>query len=167
MRECKFKKLFCLQNIIFQNSQNFLRQILVRSKFFPQFVEKMEKLNLSLSKHLNKMLKRRSELLKTRKTSKTIKLGKTSQEFPESREFPRIPGKFCESFSLPGKLKIREKEKPYPAGYSSKVYAPTRPFQNIFLAVERRLMLVSISANFVQSFCSSHCYWKILQHHIK
>ena len=41
--------------------------MLVRSKFFPQFVKKIEKLELSLSKQRNKMLKMRSEMMKTRK----------------------------------------------------------------------------------------------------
>ena len=41
--------------------------MLVTSKFFPQFVEKIEKLKLSLSKQYNKMLKIISEMLKIRK----------------------------------------------------------------------------------------------------
>ena len=82
--------------------------MLVRSKFFPQFVEKIEKLKLSLSKQRNKMLKIRSEMLKTRKKGKTIKLEKNYRKI-----FPGIPGKFFENFSFPGKLKIREKGKRY------------------------------------------------------
>ena len=39
----------------------------MRSKFFLQFVEKMEKLRLSLSKQHDKMLKIKSEMLKIRK----------------------------------------------------------------------------------------------------
>ena len=55
--------------------------MLVRSKFFSQSVEKIEKLKLSLSKQHNKMLKIRSEMLKN---DKIIKLGKNSWEhFPE------------------------------------------------------------------------------------
>ena len=70
--------------------------MLVSSKFFLQFVEKIEKLKLSLSKQHNSMLKIRSEMLKTRKKGKTIKLGKffrecfksrESREFSRSREF--------------------------------------------------------------------------------
>ena len=61
---------FCLRKIIFQNSQNFLKQNLVRSKFFPQGVEKIEKLKRSLSKQHHKMLKTTSEMLKTRKKAK-------------------------------------------------------------------------------------------------
>ena len=61
------------------------------------------------------MLKVKSEMLKTRKKGKTIKLGKCSRKFPESwefrgfsesREFPGFPGIFL-------KLKIREKGKSY------------------------------------------------------
>ena len=66
--------------------------MLVRSKLFPQFVEKIEKLKPSLSKQHNKMLKMKSEMLKTRKKDKTIKLGKNSREFLESREFRRFLG---------------------------------------------------------------------------
>ena len=58
----------------------------MKSKFFPEFVEKIEKLILSLLKQHNKMLKIRSETLKTRKKGKTIKLGKISREFLESRK---------------------------------------------------------------------------------
>ena len=66
--------------------------MLVRSKIFPQFVEKIEKLKLYLSKQRNKMLKIRSEMLKTRKKGKTIKPsgkipGNFSREFPEFRGF--------------------------------------------------------------------------------
>ena len=54
--------------------------MLVRSKFFLQFVEKMEKLKLSWSKQKNKMLKIKSEMLKIRKNVKIIKLEKLSRE---------------------------------------------------------------------------------------
>ena len=50
-----------------------------RSKFFSRFVEKIEKLELSLSKQHNKMLKIRSEMLKIIKNVKMIKLGKISR----------------------------------------------------------------------------------------
>ena len=63
--------------------------MLVKSKFFPQFVKKIEKLKLSLSKHHNKMLKMRSEMLKNRKKGQTAKLGKFYQKNflnPESRK---------------------------------------------------------------------------------
>ena len=43
------KFFFYLLKFIFQNSQNFGRQMVVRSKIFPQFVEKIEKLKLNLS----------------------------------------------------------------------------------------------------------------------
>ena len=64
--------------------------MLVRSKFFSQFVEKIEKLELSLSKQHNKMLKIKSEMLKIIKNVKMIKLGKIS----------RIPG-FPRIFGIP------------------------------------------------------------------
>ena len=97
--------------------------MLVRTKIFPQFVEKIEKLKLNLSKQRNKMLKIRSETLKTRKKGETIKPsgkipGNFSQEFSESptskrmQWIPGISGKFFENFPFPGKLKIREKGKP-------------------------------------------------------
>ena len=50
--------------------------MLVRSTFSPQLVEKIEKLKLSLSKKRNKMLKIRSEMLKTRKKAKQSLSGK-------------------------------------------------------------------------------------------
>ena len=64
MRYCKFKIFFCLLKIFFQNSQNLLGRNALRSNFFSQFVEKIEKLELSLSKQLKQMLKIRSEMLK-------------------------------------------------------------------------------------------------------
>ena len=70
--------------------------MLVRSKLFPRFVEKIEKLKLSLSKQRNKMLKMRSEMLKTRKKAKQSSPGK-------------FLGNFFEHFPFCGKLKIREK----------------------------------------------------------
>ena len=57
--------------------------MLVRLKFFSQFVEKIEKLKPRLSKQHNKMLKMRSEMLKIRKNCKTIKLGTISQDSRE------------------------------------------------------------------------------------
>ena len=89
--------------------------MLVRSKFSSQFVEKSEKLKLSLSKQCNKMLKIRFEMLKIRKNGKIIKLEKNSREnFPNPEDFrdPGIPGNFFENSPFPGKLKIREKGKP-------------------------------------------------------
>ena len=62
----------------------------VRSKFFPQFVEKIEKLKLSLLKRHNKMLKIESEMLKIRKNGKIIKLGK----FPGNVPIPGYPKGF-------------------------------------------------------------------------
>ena len=80
--------------------------MLVKSKFFPQIVEKIEKLKLNLSKQHNKMLKMRSEMLKTRKKGKTIKRrpGNTENFWD-----PGIPGNFFENFPFSGNLKIREK----------------------------------------------------------
>ena len=72
--------------------------MLARSKFFPQFVEKIAKLKLSLSKQHNKMLKMRFEMLKTRKKAKRSRSGK-------------FPGNLFENFPFSGKLKIREKGK--------------------------------------------------------
>ena len=96
--------------------------MLVRSKIFSQFVEKIKKLELSLSKQHNKMLKIRSEILKIIKNVKIITLGKISQknfpnpgnpeDFRDPRNFPGS-GQFLKNFPLPGKLKIREKGKPY------------------------------------------------------
>ena len=78
--------------------------MLVRSKFFLQFVAKMEKLKLSLSKQHNKMLKIISEMLKIRKNVKIIKLEKIFRDFgdfPRFREFPGIPEKFFENSLFP------------------------------------------------------------------
>ena len=61
--------------------------MLARSKFFSQFVEKIEKLELSLSKQHNKILKIRSEMLKIIKNTKMIKLGKISRISGISKKF--------------------------------------------------------------------------------
>ena len=77
--------------------------MLLRSKFFSQYVEKMEKLKLSLSKQHNKMLKNISEMLKIRKNAKIIKLKKIYREnlefqtFSGFRKVPGIPEKFFEN----------------------------------------------------------------------
>ena len=68
--------------------------MLVRSKFFFNLSKKLKKLELTLSKQHNKMLKIRSKMLKTVKNVKMIKLGKISQKF-----FPRV-------FRIPGILRI-------------------------------------------------------------
>ena len=68
--------------------------MLVRQNFFSQFVEKIEKLKLSLSKQHKKMLKIRSEILKIIKNVKMIKLGKICWKI-----FPGI-------FRIPGITKI-------------------------------------------------------------
>ena len=73
--------------------------MLVRSKFFSQFVEKIEKFELSLSKQHNQMLKIRSEMLKIIKNVKMIKLGKIPRKtFPKITRIPKIP----EDFRDPG-----------------------------------------------------------------
>ena len=82
MRYSKFKNFFCLLQIFFKIREILRDEMLARSKFFPQFIEKIEKLKLSLSKQQNEMLKIRSEMLKIMKNVKIIKLGKIS----ESRE---------------------------------------------------------------------------------
>ena len=97
-------KMFVLTKNIFQNSQNFLDEMFVRSKFFLQFVEEMKKLKLSLSKQHNKMLKIKSEMLKIRKNVKIIKLEKISseilREFSESRRFSGILEKFAGNLEI-------------------------------------------------------------------
>ena len=95
--------------------------MLVRSKFFSQFVEKIEKLKLSLSKQHNKMQKVRSEMLKIRKKwqnnhARENYPGNIPRNFsnsgnPEDFLIPGFPGKFFENFPFPKKLKIRGKEK--------------------------------------------------------
>ena len=64
--------------------------MLVISKIFFQFVEKIDELKPSLSKQHNKMLNIRSKKLKIEKKGKIIKLvensRKVSREFSESRE---------------------------------------------------------------------------------
>ena len=62
--------------------------MLVSSKLFLEFVEKMEKLKLTVAKQHNKMLRIKSEMLKIRKNVKIIKLGKIYRE--NFREFPNI-----------------------------------------------------------------------------
>ena len=66
--------------------------MLVRSKFFPQIVKKIEKLKLSLSKQHKNMPKIRSEMLKIKKNDKIIKIGKITREnFPEISRISGIP----------------------------------------------------------------------------
>ena len=88
--------------------------MLVRSNIFPQFVEKVEKLKLvSLTKQRNIMRKKKSEMLKTRKKGKTIRLGKNCRKiFPGTRKISEISRDFFENFPFPGKLKTRQKGKP-------------------------------------------------------
>ena len=85
--------------------------MLVRSKFFLQFVEKMEKLQLSLPIQHNKMLKIKSEILKIRKYVKINKLEKISRE--NFREFPEISENLFQIFPFLGSLKIQAKGKPH------------------------------------------------------
>ena len=70
--------------------------MLVRSKFFLQFVEKVERLKLSLSKQHNKMLKIKSEMMKIKKkTKKNVKISQLEKISRENfREFSGIPEKF-------------------------------------------------------------------------
>ena len=65
--------------------------MLVRSKFFLHFVERMEKLKLSLSKQQSKMLKIKSELLKIRKNVKIIKLEYITRKSFRISRIPEIP----------------------------------------------------------------------------
>ena len=81
--------------------------MLVRCKFFPQFVAKIERLNLSLSKQHNNMLKIRFEMLKIKRI----------WQIKPARE--KISGKFLDCRESRGfsrsrleKLKIRDKGKP-------------------------------------------------------
>ena len=98
--------------------------MLVRSNFFSQFVEKIEKFILSLSKLHNKVLKIRSEMLKARKKQNY----QARESFPVISRIPGIPKifgipgipalfsqfsrKILENFPFSDKLKIREKGKP-------------------------------------------------------
>ena len=82
--------------------------MLVRSKLFLQFVKKIEKLKLSLSRQHNKMLKTRFQTLKIRKNDTIIKLEKNSRK---NFSNPGIPANFLENFPFTGNLKIREKGK--------------------------------------------------------
>ena len=86
MRYCKLNCFFAYSKLFFKIRKIFNDKMLVRSKFFSQFVETIEKFKLSLSKQHNKMLKMRSEMLKTKKKSKIIKLEKISRKFSESRK---------------------------------------------------------------------------------
>ena len=83
-------KIFCLLKTVFKCRKNFHDKLLVRSQFFSQFVEKIEKFILSLPKQHNKMLKMRSKMMKTRKKAKQSSSkkfpGKNFREFFESRE---------------------------------------------------------------------------------
>ena len=90
-------------------------------------MEKIEKLELSLSKQHNKMLKIKSEMLKIIKNVKMIKLGKVSRkkfpakffrEFPESRGFLRSR----EFSGIPGKLKILDKRETLAIQHCAEVY---------------------------------------------
>ena len=60
----------------------------MKSIFFPRFVEKIEKLKLGLSKQHNKMLKIRSEMLKTRKKKPN---NRAREIFPGMFQIPETP----------------------------------------------------------------------------
>ena len=98
-----FETCFASYKLFFKIRKILQDEMLVRSKFFLQFVKKIEKLKLNLLKpHIayNKMLKSRSKMLKTRgKNGKIIKLGKNFGEFPESRGFS---GNFLKITRFPG-----------------------------------------------------------------
>ena len=61
--------------------------MLVSLEFFPQFVEKIEKLKLSLSKQHNKMPKIRSQMLTIRKIGKIINFPGNFANFRDYRKF--------------------------------------------------------------------------------
>ena len=72
--------------------------MLVRSKFFYSFVENIEKLELSLSKQHNKMLKIRSEMLKIIKKCQNNQARQTfSGKFPGNFPNPENPKDFRDS----------------------------------------------------------------------
>ena len=73
--------------LFFKIRKFFEDKMFVRLKFFPHFLEKIEKFKLSLSKQHYKMLNMRSEMQINQKKSVKIKLRKFSREFPESRGF--------------------------------------------------------------------------------
>ena len=93
MRYCKLKISFWFTKKHFFRIRKFFEdKMRVRSKFFPHFLEKIEKFKLSLSKQHNKMLKMISEMRKNQKKSVAIKLGKFSwKKFPEISRIPGIP----------------------------------------------------------------------------
>ena len=92
LRYCKLKIFSLTENYFSKIAKFFIDKMLVRSKFFLQFVEKMEKIKLSLSKQHNKMLKIKSEMLKIKKC----------QNNQARKNFPGISEKFFENFSFPG-----------------------------------------------------------------
>ena len=94
--------IFFALEYFFQNLPNFSDEMLVRSKNFLQFVEKIEEIKPSFSKQHNKMLKLRSEMLKIRKNDKIIKLEKNSRKFPESRESRGFRGIVLKISRFPG-----------------------------------------------------------------
>ena len=62
--------------------------MLVRSKLFPQFVEKIEKLKLCLSKPHHEIRKIRSEMLKIKKKQQN---NQAQEKFPGIFRIPEIP----------------------------------------------------------------------------
>ena len=86
--------------------------MLLKIKIFFSICRKNGKTRTSLSKQHNKMLKIRSEMLKILKNDQTRE---NFREFSETRESRRLSGfrKFSKNFPFPGKLKIREKRKPW------------------------------------------------------
>ena len=75
--------------------------MLVKSKFFPQFVKTIKKLKLSSSQQHNEMLKMRSEMLKTKK--KKRQNNQAREKFPDI--FPGFPRKILKIFRFPGSKK--------------------------------------------------------------
>ena len=90
--------------------------MLVGSKFFSQFVKKIEKLELSWSKQHNKMLKIRCERLKIiqkcpndqarvnfpEKFTGNFPNPGNPEDIRDSGNFPRFPGNFGKIFRFPG-----------------------------------------------------------------
>ena len=125
MRYCKLKISFWFTKKHFFKIRKFFEdKMRVRSKFFPHFLEEIEKFKLSLSKQHNKMLKMISEMRKNQKKSVAIKLGKFSRkkiprnfpnpgnpkDFRNLRNFPGFLGRFLKISRFPGSLKSGKKE---------------------------------------------------------
>ena len=123
---------FLLTKNYFSKFAKIFKTKLVRSKFFLQFVEEMEKLKLSLSKQHNKMLKIESQCWKSKKKSQNNQARKNfPRKFTGISRIPEIP----KIFGIPEFSQISPKI--FWKFFVSRVVKNSRKKKTLSLAVSR------------------------------